>query len=124
MKAYDCKCGWKDFDAGICPVCGTPLVEYEAGAPPAEDGCPNVIPDNLTPHWDYAAGQMISSRSERKRVYEEKGLIAKSYAEHRRKYGGTTSLPGEKSYSFPGQKDHRSSAEIAGVRTKTGQRVI
>lgn len=104
-----------------CPFCNSSHATYEAGAPPKEEGLPNVIGDKLGKHYDWAAECEITSKSQRRRVYEEKGLRLKSYAEHRRQHGGLQ--PFGKGYSYAGQKNHKSTDEIA-VRTKTGQRVV
>ncbi len=94
---------------------------YQCGAP-KEAGLGDVVGDFMHKHYDWSAGCWITSRSQRNRVYAEKGLNVKSAAEFRKQHD----LPdhGKRFMSYRGQKDHRSSAEVEGVRTKTGQRVL
>lgn len=82
----------------------------------------NVVPDRMTRHYDYASGDWIESRAEKRRIYKEKGMRMVSAKEEwrdkdkPRKFGHVA--------SYAGQKNHQSSAERDGVRTATGQRVI
>jgi hypothetical protein len=67
---------------------------------------------------------MISSRSERRRVYRAKGLREKPVSEARRQgWYAFESMRGG-AVSYPGQTDHRSSAERGGVRANDGREVI
>lgn len=123
--AFRCdKTGLVEFaysaDGHPCPHCGKAHETYQCGAP-KEAGQGSVVPDFMHKHYDWAAGCEITSRSQRNRVYAEKGLNVKSAREFRKQHN----LPDHKHrfMSYPGQKDHRSSAETGGVRTKTGQKV-
>ena len=71
---------------------------------------------------DWSVGQTLSSKSERRRLYKQKGMIERSAAEVFREQGtyGTRNA----AMSYDGQKDHTSTAERGSVRTKTGQRVV
>ena len=87
----------------------TPL-EPTDGPKRSERFMPQLAPrDRLHKHMDWAAGQEISSRSQRRKVYAEKGLVEKSYSDHKRQHGGLDRVPG--AISFPGQKDRKSSSE-------------
>ncbi len=101
---------WTDSSDPVkCSFCGETHEVFETGAPPAEDGTPNIIGDKLLKHMDWAAGCEITSKSQRRRIYAQKGLHEKSYAEEKRKHGGM-----EKTgtvYSYAGQTNHTSSAE-------------
>lgn len=127
--AFRCDKTGPHFCAGpepmLCLDCGETHIPYKCGIDPAETApgaAPTVIGDRLTPHMDWAAGQVINSRSQERRVYEQKGLRKKSVAEHYRQHGGEK--PNMGGISYAGQSDHRSSAEKRGVFTKTGQRVV
>jgi len=85
-------------------------------------GLPNVVPDKMTKHYDYASGDWIESRSQKRRIYKAKGMVQVSAKEEWRdkekpRTSGFVS-------SYDGQKNHQSSAERDGVRTATGQRVV
>ena len=103
-----------------CPFCPGQHETYQSGVE-KQEGFPNVIGDELAKHFDWAAGCEINSKTQRRRIYKEKGLVLKSFSEERRHRDIPKTGTG---YSYPGQKDHRSTAEKAVVRTKTGQRVI
>ena len=114
-----------DIDEPQLCECGQYHTPYRCGIEPAPTqagDAPFVVGDRLTPHMDWAAGQVINSRSQERRVYEQKGLRKKSVAEHYRQHGGDK--PNMGGISYAGQSDHRSSAEKRGVFTKTGQRVV
>jgi hypothetical protein len=87
---------------------------------------PNVIGDELRAgshgFYDQGLGAEVRSKSERRRIAEEKGLIMKSPAEEWR----DKEKPNVKGRAiiYPGQTSHNSSAERGGVRTKAGQLVI
>ncbi len=113
------KAGW--HQCSHCGVWGNGVPE-EHGAPASELGMPNFTPDSLTPHMDWSLGDVVTSRSERKRRYEERGMIMKSAKEvYRNK--DKPNVKG-KAVSYAGQKHHKSSAERGGVRTKSGQLVL
>ena len=57
-----------------CPFCDKMHMAYRCGAPEPEEGMPNVIGDKLAKHKDWAAGCVITSKSQRKRVYKKKRL--------------------------------------------------
>lgn len=111
--------GW--HECGHCGIWGNGVPE-EHGAPASEEGMPNVTPDSFTPHMDWSLGRMVSSRSERNRLYAEGGMNMKSVKEAFRDKD-KPNING-KAVSYPGQTNHKSSAERGGVRTKTGQLVI
>lgn len=92
-----------------CPHCGCRHEAYEAGPPAPEPGMPNIVSDKIPKHHDWAAGCDISSRSQRKRVYKQKGLRRMSLAEYNRKYGheGNRGV----AYAYAGQKNHKSTSE-------------
>ncbi len=83
---------------------------------------PNVVPDKMHKHYDYAVGAEITSRSQKKRLYEENDLIMVSAKEEWR----DKDKPRRTGFaaSYAGQKNHQSSAERGGVRTVTGQKVV
>lgn len=112
MTHWKCpKCGWREFEAGKCSMCGARVKAYQAGPPPRQKGCPNVVPDKLAKHMDYAAGVEITSRSQRNRVYEQMGLQQTSIAERRRKHGTNAPRKPGIAYSYGGQRRHKSTAE-------------
>ena len=108
-----------------CQYCDGEHLAYQIGAPPAEEGirAPHVIGDELNKHFDWAAGCEIDSKSQRRRIYKQKGLRLKSIDEHYRD-NPAPNIPSGKTFSFKGQTNHRTAAERYAVRTKTGQRVI
>jgi len=111
--------GW-----GKCNDCGTfgNGIPDECGPPFGGAGIANVIPDSFTPHMDWSLGMMVSSRSQRRRLYAENDMHMKSVKESF-KDKDTPNVNGHV-VSYAGQKFHKSSAERGGVRTKTGQLVI
>tara|TARA_Y100000310_G_scaffold343676_1_gene452419 strand:- start:135 stop:506 length:372 start_codon:yes stop_codon:yes gene_type:complete len=111
--------GW--HQCAHCGAWGNGVPE-EHGAPPSEGGLPSVVGDELRPHMDWSLGEVVSSRSQRRRRYEESGMIMKSAKEVYRNKDKPNNTG--RAVSYPGQKNHKSSAERGGVRTKTGQRVI
>lgn len=86
----------------------------------------NVIGDKLHPFYDYACGERIDSKSQRKRIYKKKGLRLKSVAEHKRQYPEEfkNKTFQKRLISYGGQKKYKSSAEREGVKTGTGQRIV
>lgn len=110
-SCFECpSCGRRDFDPGPCYVCGGRIDQpVECGVEKTE-GFPHVVKDHMTPHFDYAAGQVIRSRTELNAVYATKGLVRKSYAEHARQHGSTVDMH-KRAVSYPGQKLRRSTAE-------------
>ncbi len=100
---------WTDSpDPAKCPFCGEKHEVYETGVPRSIDGVPSIHCDTLPKHMDWAAGCEITSKSQRRRIYAEKGLHEKSYAEEKRQHGG---MEHQRVVSYPGQKNHTSSAE-------------
>jgi hypothetical protein len=99
---------WFD-EAGFhrCPFCGKSHETYEAGAPLKEEGLPNVIGDKLPKHMDYSCGAVIDSKSQRRRVYKEKGLVERSISEHRKENPEIMARRGTIS-SYSGQADRSS----------------
>lgn len=99
---------------------------------PIEDDADFVLPqtyvhgDKLHPFFDYACGERITSKSQRRRIYKQKGLRLKSVAEHKRQYPDefTVNTHQKKGVSYRGQKHHKSAAEREGVRTGKGQLVL
>ncbi len=106
-----------------CPHCHGRHEAYEVGAPPMREGCGTTIGDELRPYFDWSAGCKISSKSERRRIYAEKGMQEKSLAEHYRNNPTPGPKPG-RAVSYAGQGNHKSTAERHAVVTKTGKRVI
>ncbi len=105
-----------------CPFCSGKHEAYETGIEKSE-GMPSIHDDKLRPHFDHAAGCEISSKSQRRRIYKEKGLRLKSYTEHYRHNPKPGPKPGTV-ISYPGMTSRKSSAERHYVRTKTGQGVV
>lgn len=91
----------------VCPDCG----ETHEGEPTSFAVLPNanVIGDELRPHFDWSAGVKITSKSQRRKVYAEKGLNLSSVSEYRRKHGGMERTASACSYA--GQTNHKSAAE-------------
>ena len=108
-----------------CPVCGGGFTEsddplmccgamrepYACGLPPRESGgieAPYVIGDELHGagcKFDWAAGQSFTSKSERKRVLEAKGLGQMSFNDARRE-GLLGDHPSPTmTYSYTGQRN-------------------
>ena len=109
--AYFCgNCGAKSFDIEPCYVCDGQIDQPVACGIDNAQGFPNVVKDHMTPHFDFAAGQVISSRTERNDVYAAKGLVPKSREEHVRQHGSKVATH-KRATSFPGQKLRRSTAE-------------
>jgi len=83
----------------------------EAQARPRPARTINVIGDRLKKHFDYSAGCVIDSKSQRRRIYKEKGMNLNSAAEYRR--NNATNIPAKENtaVSYPGQKDRRSADE-------------
>ena len=108
----------------VCPSCAKKHDTYPTGAPAHSPGAPAVITDTLRSHMDWGAGQIISSRSQERRVYKAKGLRMKSVAEHRRQYGGFEKRMGGISYAGQGSRTSSDERGRNEVRTGTGQRVV
>ncbi|HUU82287.1 MAG TPA: hypothetical protein VM243_02175 [Phycisphaerae bacterium] len=115
--AFKCPdCGAKAFDPEPCYVCGGSIdFPVECGVEKAP-GFPNVVKDHMAPHMDYAVGRVISSRSERNKVYDAMGVVPKSYTEFRRQHPTNTSTHHNMAVSYPGQKRRRSTAEKTSPR--------
>jgi hypothetical protein len=105
-----------------CPYCHGQHETYVCGAPPKEEGAPAVHGDELNSYWDWSAGCKIESKSQRRRVYAEKGLEERSASEHYRKYGEPVGVTKGTTFSYAGQTNRSTSSEH--VRTKDGRRVI
>ncbi len=107
-----------------CTHCGNwgNGIPEEHGAPVLEQGTPNVVADSFAPHMDWSLGKVVSSRSERKREYENAGMYMRSVKETYR----DKDKPNVKgrAVSYAGQKNRKSYAEKGGVRTKAGQLVV
>lgn len=111
FTAYRCPgCGAKSFDIEPCYVCDGRIDQPVECGLEKREGFPNVVSDHMAPHFDYAAGQVIRSRTELNAVYAAKGLARKSYAEHARQHGSTVPKH-ERAVSYPGQKVRRSTGE-------------
>ena len=124
---YECQQFGKDFadKAGPlqCPHCGRAHEAVPCGAPPAEPGAPNVIPDHIQRRMHWGLGREIDSRSEKKRLLEEKGLTEIGAQEASDKgYQETTSMG--KGYFYDGLRSRKSTAERGAVMTSDGRRVI
>ena len=105
----------------ICPYCHQKHDTHPVGGVNTDaDLGANVIGDRLTPYMDWSAGQVINSKSQRRRVYAAKGLREKSIAEDRRQHGGETIRTGAISYG--GQKNR--ATPTGDVRTADGRRVV
>ena len=107
-----------------CAACGETHTPYETGAPTDTSLGAAIIPDSLPEHMDWALGERIASRSERRRKYAAAGLRVKSASEHRRQHGHDMNPLRTTAITYAGQKNHKSSAERGVVRTGTGQRVV
>ncbi len=116
-------CDWVESSGLHLCSCGGKHKAYEAGAPPKERGATSVIPDTLRSHFDWSVCRQIESRSQRNRIYADKGMNLNSIAEDNRNYGDGC-WGRSRAVSYSGQRSHKSTAERGGVRTKTGQRVI
>lgn len=81
-----------------------------------------VVPDKMHKHFDWAVGAEITSRSQKRRLYDDAGMIMVSAKDEWR----DKDKPRQHGFvaSYAGQKNHQSSADRGGVRTKTGQRVV
>ena len=89
--------------------CGEYHEAHPCGAPPRQEGFPNVIGDELRKHYDWGAGREFTSKSERRKAYKDKGLTMNSASEHKREHGTSYSKPIAVSYA--GQTRHTSTAE-------------
>ena len=109
---YGCAdCGCREFERGRCWNCGGNFsVEQQCGAPPPVAGMPNIVPDSLRPHFDYAAGCRIDSKSQRRRIYAAKGLALNTPKDWESKFNMPLDKPGP-TVNYRGQKLRRSSAE-------------
>lgn len=117
--------GLVDFVPGpglhVCQCCGQGHEAYECGPGAKAEGMPIVIGDRMPRHFDYSLGCEVESKSQERRLMQEKGLRYKSLAECRSQgYGGHCRPAPIMSYA--GQKKRSSRPE--GVRTKTGQRIV
>lgn len=83
----------------------TPIPAARFGEAPA------VIGDRLRPHYDWALGEKVSSKSERRRKYAAAGLQLTSIKEYRRRVGTRGPEKPGTAYSYGGQKC-RASASI------------
>lgn len=112
FDAFKCaSCGWREFDpAGECPQCGGRMKKYRAGAPPKRAGAPNVIGDQLARHMDYSLGEEVSSKSERRRKYAAAGLNETTFGEVKAKR--ELRIRDGTGFSYAGQRNHRSTAEM------------
>lgn len=93
--------------SATCPLCGS----SHACEPTKLSFMPTVAfqGDELRKHMDWALGQEVTSKSERKRLYTAKGLREKSYSEHRRQHGAPPKSG--VGYSYAGQTNNKSTAE-------------
>ena len=83
---------------------------------------PQFTRDKQHKYFDYTCGAEITSRSQKRRIYEQQGLVEVSAKdEYRDKEKPNTK---GRAVTYGGQKNHKSTAERGGVRTKTGQQVI
>jgi len=111
--AYQCKCGYKDTLDIKCPMCGSKMKAFQCG-PPAKDesttpSIPYVANDHVAKHTDWALGEEINSKSDRKKKYKAAGLRFYSANEYRRRYGGVGKCG--RAITYAGQTSHRSTAE-------------
>ena len=73
---------------------------------------PNVIGDRLAKHFDWSLGEWVDSKSARRKRYHASGMVVRSMAERRRRFGHrgpeklnlTTSIPGVKPGRRPSQR--------------------
>ena len=82
---------------------------------------PVVIPDKMARHMDFALGREIESRSQKRRLYKENGIEMVSAKEEYRNRDKPRKSGCGFSCSYDGQKNHQSSAERGGVRSKDGR---
>jgi len=106
-------------------VSPSPIVERKLsriGGGDSDIAVANVVKDKMHKHYDYAVGAEITSRSQKKRVYDENDLIMVSANEEYK----DKDKPRKTGFcsSYGGQKNHQSSAERGGARTKDGRQVI
>jgi len=85
-------------------------------------GIPFARKDKMKKHMDWSLGQEITSKSQRDKLDAEHGMIRVSPQEEYR----NKDKPRVKgrAVTYAGQKEHTSSAERGGVRTKEGQLII
>ncbi len=125
--AYTCPEFGKDFadKAGPlrCPHCGQAHEAVACGHPGKVAGAPNIIADSMPRRMHWGLGREIDSRSEKRRLLEEKGLTEIGAKEARDKGHQETASMG-KGYFYAGQAARKSTAERGAVMTSDGRRVI
>ncbi len=79
MLAYRCpKCGFRDFDAGPCALCETPMKAYEAGPPPKQPLRSGEVAPGSPPfrrHYSPVHGRFLDSWGAYHRANKEMGLV-------------------------------------------------
>ncbi len=117
MFGYVCPTLGRNFTEADAPVyceCGDVHQVFPCGAPPAEAGMPNICGDELRKHFDWSVGAEVTSKSQRRRLYAQKGMIEKSSSEYYREHGAPA-VRG-RGYSYAGQTSHKSTAEKSVLR--------
>ena len=98
-------CGHVEEEHQRCPKCGYVMGGHSGVGL-------NVLGDELRPYYDNAAGQVFTSRAQRKAVYQKLGLQRTSIGEWKRNgrpgmdHGNLTRM-----YSYGGQTDRRTTSE-------------
>ena len=72
-----------------CPTCGQRHETFRTGPPVRPKGPPAVRQDSLRKHYDWSVGAWVDSRSQKKRLYDDAGLIEKSMDDHRKQFPET-----------------------------------
>ena len=125
-RAYRCPVFGPDFcegTLGSCPHCGGSHETWECGLPDVTEGAPAVHGARIPKYYDWAAGCWINDKADKRHVYERKGLVDKSIAEHKRQHPDTFQGPKGTITSYAG-KCNSTPADATVVRTGTGQRVV